>query len=119
MAATTGKNGKKRVSVAPSALMVIRSEHDLDSATRELCGLISAGRALSGVEHERLHFLTSAVEAGPTLMGLFVIKGSSAAKRLAVAVNFLNFALAQTYSAPRSGQSELSPFATQFQVACS
>ena len=55
-------SGKTTACVIPRTV-AIRSERDLDSATRELCKLISLGAGLSPSDVKRFRALTDAIES--------------------------------------------------------
>ncbi len=55
-------SGKATAGVMPKT-PAIRSERDLDTATRELCKLISLGAGLSPSDEKRLRALTDAIES--------------------------------------------------------
>ena len=55
----TSTSGRRTVSVSGP----IRSDSELDQATRELCRVISLGSALTGFQRQKLNCLTKAIEA--------------------------------------------------------
>jgi len=62
MPSTTVAHGKKPAD-ASQRVELLRSDEELDEATRELCALMSSGGVLSGADEERLQRLVDAVEA--------------------------------------------------------